>query len=257
MDKSFLEIAERLRKARQQKGVSLEELQRKTKIHLNILKAIEADSLTNLNPVYLKGFIKIYCNALGLNYHDYLPEEKKPSLFAPQEKFPQDTLAKEAGLKFLPLAQGRKIKRLFFIVLGILFSFFVISKIGHYLRQRRMVSLVSENRKLTAKIQRQESSTMHKISSYPSGGINLVVSATKDKSLVYLKADGKLVFHRVLEKGRSISWKAKEKFELSLGNASAVELTVNGEHFSNFAKKRGQPLSNIIITEKDGIKIPR
>ena len=36
---------EKIKSARLQKGLSLEEVHKKTKIHLNILKAIEEDSL--------------------------------------------------------------------------------------------------------------------------------------------------------------------------------------------------------------------
>jgi hypothetical protein len=88
-----------------------------------------------------------------------------------------------------------------------------------------------------------------------SGGIRLVVSA-KENCLVYVKCDGRVVFHRVLERGRSDSWKAKERIDLSLGNASAVDIVVNGQRFSSLGRK-GRPLNNIVITEKDGLRIPR
>ena len=64
-----------LKKIRLEKGIRLEEIHKKTKIHINILKAIEGDSLTDLNPVYLRGFIKIYCNFLGLDPKDYYSQE--------------------------------------------------------------------------------------------------------------------------------------------------------------------------------------
>jgi cytoskeletal protein RodZ len=72
-------IGERLKKIRQEKGLTLEDLHKKTKVHLNILKAIEGEALTNLSPIYLKGFIKIYCKALGLEPKDYLPDYKESS----------------------------------------------------------------------------------------------------------------------------------------------------------------------------------
>jgi len=47
----------RLKRLRLEKGISLEEVHKKTKVHLNILKAIEEDNLINFSPVYLKGFL--------------------------------------------------------------------------------------------------------------------------------------------------------------------------------------------------------
>lgn len=76
-----------------------------------------------------------------------------------------------------------------------------------------------------------------------------------DNCWVALKVDSRIVFQRVLAKGRFESWKAKDKMELSLGNAGAVELEVNGQLFSNLGRK-GQPLKNILIT-REGINIPR
>ena len=70
-------IGEKLKKIRQTKGLSLEEVHKKTKIHINILKAIEGESLTNLSPIYLKGFLKIYCNFLGLDPKECSLEQKE------------------------------------------------------------------------------------------------------------------------------------------------------------------------------------
>ena len=57
----------RLKKLRLEKGISLEEIQKKTKIHPNILRAIEGDAITDLSPIYLKSFLKIYCKFLGVD----------------------------------------------------------------------------------------------------------------------------------------------------------------------------------------------
>ena len=51
-------IGAKLKKIRLEKGLTLEEAHKQTKIHLNILKAIEDESLVNFNPVYIKGFLK-------------------------------------------------------------------------------------------------------------------------------------------------------------------------------------------------------
>ncbi|HQT44444.1 MAG TPA: helix-turn-helix transcriptional regulator [Candidatus Micrarchaeota archaeon] len=74
----------RLKKIRQERGLSLEDVQKKTKIHLNVLRAIEGDSISDLSPIYLKGFIKIYCTSLGLDPKEYTEtiQSHKPVLNA-------------------------------------------------------------------------------------------------------------------------------------------------------------------------------
>ena len=69
-------IGARLREIRLKKGLSLEEAHAKTKLNLTILKAIEEDNLANVSPVYIKGFIKIYCEFLGVTPEDHAPDSQ-------------------------------------------------------------------------------------------------------------------------------------------------------------------------------------
>lgn len=71
-------VGARLKKIRLEKGLSLEEVHKKTKIHLSILKAIEEDSLIKLSPIYIKGFLKIYCKFLGVDPKEYMADYKEP-----------------------------------------------------------------------------------------------------------------------------------------------------------------------------------
>lgn len=251
-------LSEKLKRARKQKGLTLEELQKKTKVHINILKAIEGESLTNLSPVYLKGFIKIYCNALGLDYKDYVPDYKEPVLPDAAKKPRKSSVPflKSAGIKlnsFRPNVQVRRFILIFVIIL--LLTLFIFRIAGCVSLRHKQKSGLNVKQEATSTL----SSSQPAVSAIPRetlGGIRLVISA-KERCLVFVKVDGKVAFHRVLEKGRSNTWKAKERIELSLGKASAVEIIVNGQRFTNLGGKRGQPLNNIVITEKDGLKIPR
>ena len=258
-------IGERLKKIRQEKGLTLEDLHKKTKVHLNILKAIEGETLTNLSPIYLKGFIKIYCKALGIEPKDYLPDYKdsSPSVVLDAHKT-KDSFLKNVGSKMSFLKPNKKIRKIIIIALIGLVCLFILSKvIGciSSLASRRPVAPVAANYpprvsqpKKQEAVQAQAASGSN-IPKEVSGGIRLVISA-KERCLVYVKSDGKVVFHRVLEKGRSNTWKAKDRIDLALGNASAVEIVVNGQRFKDLGRK-GQPLKNIVITEKDGLSIPR
>ena len=56
-----------LRNLREQQGVSLEELARATRVLYRHLEALEADDLAALPaPVFTKGFIRAYCQVLGI-----------------------------------------------------------------------------------------------------------------------------------------------------------------------------------------------
>ncbi|NJL23575.1 MAG: helix-turn-helix domain-containing protein, partial [Leptolyngbyaceae cyanobacterium SM1_3_5] len=62
------EIGDYLRQVREQHDLTLDELASKTHIQARLLKAIESGNLKPLpEPVYIRGFIKRYSEALGLD----------------------------------------------------------------------------------------------------------------------------------------------------------------------------------------------
>jgi len=289
-----------LKKIRLEKGISLEEVQKKTKIHFNILKAIEGDSLTDLNPVYLKGFLKIYCNFLGVDPKDYILDYKEPQ--APTAKVtvvkeePQSLKKTISFFKAFPQKLGvlkvyaKKIKAAFIFVIIVVFISLVFFNLGKFISSKRKAHLARKNYVSTQTprpIQRRavekpaHTKTAPKITptyaippTLPppvavlpvatvetkaqvkeiNTGIRLGVRA-RENCWLFVKIDGKVVFQRILEKGRFESWQAKDKIDLSVGNAGVLELEVNGRVFSNLGRK-GQSLKNIVIT-KDSLNIVR
>ena len=270
----------RLKKIRQERGLSLEDIQKKTKVHLNVLRAIEGDSISNLSPIYLKGFIKIYCNYLGLDLKEYLGEtsqSSKPILNAAVgrdigeriEKKP--TLPKDLSVKLGAIRPSDGLRKIIiYTVMAVVFIFLagkLIKAISSWHKKvsakaRIFVPVLASprtTRELLPKEVINKSSTKNipkqlKSQKELSQGFILGVFA-RDKSWVSAKVDGKVVFHGVLARGRSENWQAKEKIELSLGDAGAIELQINDQHFNNLGR-RGQSLKNIVIS-KEGLKITR
>ena len=82
------EIGERLREAREKKGLTLEQAQKQTRIHSTVLSALEdgrCDDILTSN--YVKSFLKEYSNYLGFDHQkmvgDYLalhPELKAKNI---------------------------------------------------------------------------------------------------------------------------------------------------------------------------------
>jgi len=63
-----ISIGTLLRNARELKKFKIEDVASKTKININILRALEEDDIKNLpNIAYLKGFVKNYARAVGVN----------------------------------------------------------------------------------------------------------------------------------------------------------------------------------------------
>lgn len=256
---------ERLKKLRLEKGLSLEEVQKKTKVHLNILKAIEGDTITNLNPIYLKGFLKIYCKFLSADPKDYISDYKEtqnqPANIVSTNK--KDKGQKKSGplretaIKIGSFRPPRKLKTAVSLILAVIILSVGLFNLGKFISAGRSRNnlmqghlsakavMPAPNKRKTAQAATQKAAVTE---------ITLVMSA-REKCYAVVKVDGRVVFQRTLERGRSDSWKAKEKIEITLGNAGAVELIVNGQRFDKIGKK-GQPRKNIVIT-KEGLSFGR
>jgi len=247
----------RLKKIRLEKGISLEEAHKKTKIHLNILKALEEDSPISLNPVYIRGFLKIYCKFLGVDPADYITDYKEPSpKISPILKV-EDKLAwteKEISLKIFSLKIPIKIKSLIILISSILFViFFFYLGISISLKKQKS-SLVTSPLEVKPALTKLEpkSQIPSSLKPTPLKTIRLTI-AVKENCWIKVRVDGRLLAQRNFKKGTSETWEAKDKIELALSNASAVDLIVNDQHFSNLGK-RGQVIRSILIT-KEGLNI--
>jgi len=269
---------EKLKKIRLEKGISLEEVQKKTRIHLNILKAIEGQSLTNLSPIYLKGFLKIYCKFLGVDPAEYITDYRESSYKVSEkaaskaEKTVQvkeeKKVFKAPAIKLPSLRLTKKAINVLVFLVIIMLLWVLLFNFVKFLHSRKSnprktrIALLSERKEAKKAVKAEQMKPVVPALKTQAGevvapkevitGIRLGIR-TNENCWISLKVDGKLVFQRVLEKGRFESWQAKNKIELSLGNAGAVELEVNGQVFSNLGRRK-QSLKNILIT-KEGLKI--
>jgi cytoskeletal protein RodZ len=262
----------RLKKLRLEKGISLEQVNKKTKIHLNILRAIEEDSLVGLSPVYIKGFLKIYCNFLGVAPQEFISDYTQ--ITPGMERFKSASEVKPKSFlkthsKKLLVFKSTHIKTAFKVVILIVCIIVLVYLVKSVAGWRSHVRKPVKTPVIAAPVKidknKVEITEPNKTKIAPSGvkerhpdnaaqanvfNIRLVMRAKND-CWVRLKVDGKLVFQDTLKKGRSDSWQAKDKMELSLGNAQAVELEINGKLIPPLGRKR-QSLKNILIT-KDGV----
>jgi len=269
-------VGARLKKKRLEQGIAIEQVHNKTKIHLDILKAIEDDDFVNLNPVYIKGFLKLYCQFLGVNPEDYIPCYKEAKVLikpAVPKKKDQGYLKQSGGT-----GKPFNLRLIVTIVSVIVFIFLVIGLINLVKTAATRVSGWSKKSKAVVHVRAkpvrksaQKPGQAAKPAEFKPAvkeklneGIVLNNSAESelrvglhalDDCWVQIKLDGKTVFQSILKKGRDENWKAKDKIELFLGSAGGVRLEVNGKVIPALGR-RDQVLKDIVIT-KNGLKIGR
>ncbi|MFH1678173.1 MAG: helix-turn-helix domain-containing protein [Candidatus Omnitrophota bacterium] len=268
---------QQLRRLREAKGLRLEDVHEKTKIHARIIKELEEDAAAYMAPAYIKGLLKIYCAFLGVDpkgfFEEKVKEEPKksdikdvpingrisspltePKLDNPSIKKPGIAAQKrtlrnpEVALRNIAFGKNKvKIKSLIFVISLLIlavFPFLIGKKISVY-RASRL------NKSVPVKAVPAPGGSFS--AAVITGKPRLGIRAKRDCWLE-VKTDGKTVFRNVLKKSYFEYWEAKEKIEFSLGNAGDVEVEVNGKMLPSLGR-RGQVIKNIIIT-KEGLMVP-
>ena len=255
-----------LKNLREEKGIDLEQIHKKTKLHYNIINALEEDRLHNINSTYVKGFIKIYCRALEVDDKEYIKAYQQSLSRASQREKDKEKVVLDQKpvdkVRFCfkkPFRLKRFITKLSIIVglflsLWMVFSFisFLGRKIFSRVKNKPTAEIAVSKKSVSLLVKKTKSNNLSKsvYSKYP---VNITLDA-KGKIWVSVKVDGKTVKHGALTKGASETWRAKKEILLTVNNAGYVDLEFNGQRFSPLGKK-GQAYKNVKITTS-GISIP-
>ncbi len=223
------EIADILKRAREEKGFSLKDIQEVTKIRLRYLEAIdEGDFKAIPGEVYRKGFIVNYANAVGLNgqavlqkYHDLKS--------AQEEQAKQEQLIIEQVENASPKSNLNNdwIKGIYLGVAGalaivLLISFFLLPSL-HKPKPGEIAQPVE--------IGETHNSPDYNQTLFPAP--ITITAEFKQRVWVQVVADGEYIFMR---DGRTFDpsepvqvWTAQQEMQIKMGNPAGVDLTFNGK----------------------------
>ena len=248
-------LCEKLKEARQEKGFDLEEVVEKTKLHPSVIKYIEAGDLDNINPIYLKGYLKIYASFLGVSIGDELqglvPKKEKKAARIKPDKPPKDKKRRIDFSKIFTPQVKRNIALGAMITLAsALLIFFSISLVN--IIKNKIASLPKKESILDLPKQSRSSRTPAKEA--PAAEVSVSLRIKRD-CFVRVKLDGNLVFEGVLRKGVVESWEAKKEIEFKISDASSVDLEVGGQLYAPLSKIR-KPIKSLKVTS-EGIFIDK
>ena len=223
------EIGDILRRTREEKGISIKDIQEVTKIRLRYLEAIdEGDFEAIPGEVYRKGFIVNYANAVGLDGQSVL--QKYNDLRAAQEEQArQEQLLAEQDENASPKSNLNNdwLKGVYLGVAGalaivLLISFFLLPSF-HKLRSEESVKPVA--------IEEAYETTDFNQTLFPAP--ITITAEFKQRVWVQVIADGEYIFMRdgrTFEPSEPVQvWTAQQEMEIKMGNPAGVELTFNGK----------------------------
>jgi transcriptional regulator with XRE-family HTH domain len=202
-------VGEFLRRERELRYISLDDVAERTKISRRYLEAIEEGQYDRLpGEIFVRGFIRSYAQSVGLDPEDTLLMYNQSRVVhgAPplrtERTFPAKRTWNERSLLWLLLAGV-------LIIGGVLLS---------------VVGIVEGPSLL-----RWTSSPHPDTPSPPTGGAPLILTAIADSDTwLRVTIDEQLAQDMVLRAGQSTKWIGRERFVVSIGNARATRLRLNG-----------------------------
>lgn len=214
------EVSTKLKQAREEKSIPIEDIASKTLIRNVFLKALDEQRFEELpEPAYVQGFIRHYANAVGLDGNDVASDFS--TIFQLLEVHEDKDLSSKSDIH-IPLFVP-------YILLIIAASFGLF----HLLKPK---DTNTSNKNVPAIVRKLASSiTLPSLTSPINATNNVqVILELKNESQLEVKADGQIVFKGNLAKGQRITWTAKKQLTVRSSNAGVVMVSVNN--------KQSQPL---------------
>lgn len=259
------ELGEMLQKVRQEKGLTLDDIQNSTKIQRRYLDAIEKGDFDALpGQFYARAFIKRYAEALGLNTEEVLSLYSKevPTIQnEPEEEDVPPILQKNQVKQESVVASGKWISRAIVAVFTLVVLSLIWLAVSSYQSKKDTPALPTKEApgvninnpdnvvvpppKQTAEKPAENSQTNGTLTpvnqdagktiwTYELTGASKITiqitSKTGDKWL-QIKTPTKVIEEVTLKQGESKSWDITDSNEVSfyMHNATTVEIKINGQ----------------------------
>lgn len=249
-------IGERLKNVREKRALTIEQVQKQTHIHSTVLVALEEGRCDEiLTSTYVKSFLSKYAGHLGLDSRELLNEYA--AVHREEETF--DGISEKHKIEMEGLAT---ISRLIHGISFALLLIAVLSLAVFFTRKaaptfgKSLKSAKAAKPILPAPVRKVKKPDAQKAAAGRSTAVPKKTSfkldvKIKERVLIGIKRDGVLLYKRSLPKGTTETVSAKEKIELYVAKAEAIELILDGRSLGSPGKGL---IKNLEITAR-GVKI--
>jgi cytoskeleton protein RodZ len=244
-----------LRRQREVREISLRDIAERTKISLRYLEAMEADRFDLLPaPVFAKGFLREYARYVGLSPDDvvnhYLSEHHPEELAAETKEEPKVRSRAKAAESGPPAMRPNWSWGLLLALAGLVLL--VLVALGAWFADRR-----HEDRRDGSQAPPMTAPTPEPAAAQPavparptppppSAPIQVSLDFSHDCWVEAVIDGGKHRFSELRVQGESLPLEAEKSISLTLGNAGAVDIQVNGYPLP-LNKKEGDVVHDLVI----------
>lgn len=218
-------LGERLRRARERAGISLDELCARTKIKVSILGAIERGDYARVpSGLFVRGFLRAYAREVGLDPEEIVAaylDEFEPEPPAPVEDPPRSHVNLAQALPFRwPLRKAWPMV----VIAGFVVA--VLTTIGETPRTAAVSDAQPVGTAGVVPPQPPPAPPPQPVAERPST-LTMDLRATR-AVWVAATADGEKVVYRVLQADERVQVVAQNEIAARVGDADALEYTLNG-----------------------------
>lgn len=254
------DLGKKLRQSREELGITLEEVSKKTNIKLNFLKLIENGDFCALPSfVHAKGFVKRYAEVLGIDIADI---EELLNVECPRDSFPDFYKFPSEGAE--KAIFGRKIKIILavLLLLSFLLAVYIYSNRNFRDDSEKVPASMTEQKANSFKDNKTDetnavvSSTFNSKSESVIDPVEIIKKDTEEYAEETLPPDKKVAFYFsdicwvhisvdniseydfIAEKGLVKYIPVKKHFTIDIGNAYALSIRYEEQKFDNFGKHK-------------------
>jgi cytoskeletal protein RodZ len=259
-------IGERLRNARTARGLTLEDIEAATRIKSHYLDALEREAWDELpGTVYVRGFLASYARQLGISADEVLGLFPSPSVQTPSASVPRPVEVRITPGN--PQSRLRRIITaiaVVFVAGAVVLAYILVGQLRQFAATRPRPEAAAPPPSGTGATQPAGAPAVTPTSgeqaagappgtpgsvagqtvtgtsgATPAGGSQAVTSTggqsvvvnalVTDRSWVRVVADGSVVFEGFVSAGDHQVWQGQHQVSLRVGNASALDLSVNGQ----------------------------
>ena len=222
-------FGEFLKRERELREITLEEIRDSTKINIRFLKALEVDKFDMLpGKFFTRGIIRSYANYLGLDAEDVLNRYDE---FRLEQNLPDEKEEKERDQydEKKPPQKNKIILWTIIIIILISISIIFLYKFGKKQPQITQIAILEETEVPSVKEEVLPEIEPDKMES----GLQLEFNVDQ-KTWFQIYADGELIFEGIKEAGETFQATAQNEFIMHVGNAGGFTFLING--------RQGKPL---------------
>ncbi len=256
-------VGEQLRKARIEKGITIEEISASSHINRQYLEQLEQDLPLDLPTTYVRAFIRSFASAVGLDPAELLrsltPAPPPPSADAPTPDAPVQAAPPEPEEELFPRQTSVPVKQHQLRTLAILTIVILLGlTISIIYLQRQHES--PEVQEIDPELVRSQSGSPASAPVDSSTRAQTVAAREAVDSLTLEAVSVETVYVRVvtdsihtheytLAPQHRVSWKAMHSFRVSVGRTEGIFFTLNGKHLGTLGKGTG-PLRDVLLTRQ-------